>query len=396
MYKKKLRLVPFVLIVLLILSHSVVFAEGFAIEILGGEKEVKLGIEDLKSMADEAKIDEEYIYNSKSGEKSTRVKGVSLAYILKDLANVSAENADVSFQASDGYPVAPQYLEDILSDGLKYVVAYEVDGEAIISKDTGNEEVSIYRKLRHDGEFDSVYKYINKVTVGEALEATGGQEPFAAVIPKPHSHALEATGGQEPKEEPVEEVGEKIEFTDITEEYAFAKEAIEGLAGKGIIAGMGDGKYEPAGDFTRAQFAKIMVEALGYGQVEYKGSFSDVKSDDWFAPYVESAVANGLFKGRSEDVFDPDSKITRQELATVVGRGAVIAGVVEEAKIAKFTMSKSDFADKDLVEDWAAREVAWLEAQKVFTDIAKESFEPTRLVNRAEAALVVYKALFSN
>lgn len=373
MYKKKLRVVPFLLVLLLLMSQVAVFAESsndFTVNILGGEKEVQLSLEDLKSMPEEAQIDEDYIYNSKSGEKSAAVKGVSLAYVLKEIANIKAEAAEVIFEASDGYPIDPQSLEDIFNEDLKYVLAYEVDGEPVISKDSGNEEITIYRKVKQDGEFGTVYKFVNKITLGETKDPV--------------------------EEAPVEEEPtEKIVFTDITEEYGFAKVAIEELAAKGIINGMGDGKYAPEGVFTRAQFAKIMVEALGYEQLEYTGKFTDVKSDDWFAPYVESAIENGLFKGRSEDTFDPNSEITRQEMATTVGRGAILAEVVEEARMAKFTMDKSDFKDKDLVADWAAKEVAWLEAQKVFADIATENFEPTKVINRAEAALVVYKALFS-
>ena len=60
--------------------------EDFAVEILGEgvETELKLTLADLKAMPEEAQINEEYIYNSKAGEKSVVVKGVSLAYVLKE------------------------------------------------------------------------------------------------------------------------------------------------------------------------------------------------------------------------------------------------------------------------------------------------------------------------
>ena len=39
-------------------------------------------------------------------------------------------------------------------------------------------------------------------------------------------------------------------------------------------------------------------------------------------------------------------------------------------------------------------QVAWLEAEGVFSEIAEEKFEPEKVVNRAEAAVVIYNTLF--
>lgn len=381
MFNKKLRHVIFVLAAVLILSQTVVLAEeaeAFAVEITGAgvETELKLTLDDLKSMPEEAQIHEEYIYNSKSGEKSVQVKGVSLAYLLKEKANVVAKNAEVIFEASDGYPIDPQRLEDIFNEDLKFVLAYELDGQAIDNDDIpDNEEIVVYRKLKEPGEFGTVYKMVVKIMVGEATEEADEVEPV--------------------EEEPVPEEKEDIVFTDITEEYKFAEAAIQELVEKGIVDGIGGGKYAPEQEFTRAQFCKIMVEALGYEKGEYTDKFTDVKANDWFAPYVQAAVEIGLFNGNPDGSFKPDKAITRQEMAAVAGRGAVLAEVVSQEKMDKFVMEKSNYKDKDLVSQWAAKEVAWLEAEGVFADIATENFQPEKVVNRAEAAVVVYNTLFN-
>ena len=376
MFNKKFRLVPFVLAVALILSQAVVFAEdakAFAAEITGAgvETELKLTLDDLKSMPEEAQIHEEYIYNSKGGEKSAQVKGVSLAYLLKEKAGVTAKNAEVIFEASDGYPIDPQTLEDIFNEDLKFVLAYEIDGQAVDNDEIpDNEEIVVYRKLKEPGEFGTVYKMVVKMTVGEATEDATEEAKTA------------------------EKEAKEVVFTDITEEYKFAETAIQELSKKGIIDGVGNGKYAPEKEFTRAQFCKVIVEALGYEKVEYTDKFTDVKANDWFAPYVQAAVETGLFEGYSDGSFKPDKAITRQEIAAVAGRGAVLAEVVSQEQINKFKMEKSDYKDKDLVPEWTAKEVAWLEVQKVFVDIATENFQPEKVVNRAEAAVVVYNTLF--
>lgn len=376
MFGKGKRMSVLLLAIILILSQSMVFAEAtkeHVVEITGvGVTELKLALEDLRSMPEEAQIDEAYIYNSKSGEKTVEVKGVSLAYLLVEKAGLTAENAEVHFTAADGYPIDPQLLKDILNEDLKYVVAYEADGEVILDKEN-NEVITVYRKLKKDGEFNTVFKVVNKIEVGEPMVDV--EEPVVET------------------EEPAEEV-EAIVFTDITEEFKFAETAIQELAKKGIINGMGNGLFAPEGEFTRAQFCKIVVEALNIEQAEYKDSFTDVKSADWFAKYVQAAVDTGLFKGYDDNSFKPERVISRQEMAVVVARAAVQADKVKQEKMNKFTMDKSKFVDKADVPAWAENEVAWLESEGAFSDIATENFQPTKVVNRAEAATVVYNTLF--
>ena len=384
---KKFKVIAMVLAIVMILSQSLVFAEDYAVEIGGSlaATELKLTLEDLKSMPEEAQIAQEYVYNSKGGEKTVQVKGVSLAYLLKEMAGVTAEEGNVEFFAADEWPIDPQPLQDVLNDELKFVLAYEVDGEAINNDEGIIEEITVYRNLKYEDEFDTVYKLINKITVGEA-EAVEEETPEEETI--------------EPIEEETEETEEKEEteevtFTDITEEYKFAEAAIYDLAKRGIIDGMGGGLYAPGNEFTREQFCKIIVVALEYELKEYEGAFSDIDDDRWSAPYVQAAVDSGLFVGYPDGTFLPEKVITRQEMALVAARAAVAKGLVEQAKVDKFVMEKSDYIDKEDVADWAGNAVAWLEAQDVFAGIAVEKFEPARNVNRAEAALVVFNTLFS-
>lgn len=170
----------FLFVLILILSTSAVFAQGTenAVEITGSgvENELKLTLDQLKSMPKEAQIQEEYIYNSKSGEKSVEVKGVSLAYILKNNAGITSENAQVSMVASDGYEIPSQSLQDILDPQLKYVLAYEVNGEAVDNDDhPDNEEITIYRKLKEAGEFGTVFKMVAKINVDSDSEASDSE-----------------------------------------------------------------------------------------------------------------------------------------------------------------------------------------------------------------------------
>jgi hypothetical protein len=372
---KRTKVLTIALAIILVLSQVVVFGEDsepvVTITGEGVETELSLTLDELKAMPAEAQIEEEYIYNSKGGQKSVMVKGVSLAYVLQEAGVVEGE-AEVTFIASDDWPIDPQPLTDVMNEELQYVLAYEVDG-AVIDEDENpdNDEITVYRKVKEEGEFNTVFKMIVDINVSGLVEEVAEEEDNI-----------------EEEEEVV-----PVEFTDITEEFAYAEEAINALAGKGIVDGVGDDKYAPEDFFTRAQFAKIMVLSLGYEPAEYQGGFSDVSAEDWEADYVQAAVDAGIFEGYPDGTFGPDNVITRQEIAAVAARGAVTAELVSQAKLDKFVMEKSAYLDKDSVPEWAANEVAWLEAEGIFEDFAVENFEPTLEVDRAQAAVVVYKTL---
>ena len=525
MGKKTRILVAIVMMLVMLLSQSLVLAEDAGVYVLNisGEaikSELKLTIEDLKAMPEQAQIDEEYIYNSKKGQQSVELKGISLAYLFKDKAGLNVENAEVVLEASDGYPVPTQDLQEILNEDLKYILAYEINGEEL-------EEVTVYRKLKEDGEFNTVFKSINKITVGQAITeveenleillseidwaeyemeennySTNNSLGFHKIVKVKGYDLLDTIGkdnlkegknynvkfissdgfeiektieeltdlyffsdfteeskesippmigkytkilGDFPKDqlgtplvwedmdigeedldkgfpklvfgqtniddmnmskwakevvkiviEEIEEVKETqdIVFTDITEEYHFAEIAIKDLARRGIINGVGNDRYAPERELTRAQFCKIVVESLEYEKSEYTGEFSDVGSGNWAGEYIQTAIDKELFKGYTDGTFKPDEKINREQMATVVGRAAVIAEKPGSEKIEKFVMRKSAYLDKDDVSEWAENGVAWLEAEKVFVGIASENFYPRKLVNRAEAALIIYNTLF--
>ncbi|MBN2286466.1 MAG: S-layer homology domain-containing protein [Tissierellales bacterium] len=367
---KSTKVLTILLAIILILSQSIVFADDTVPVITitgeGVETELSLSLDELKAMPEEAQINDTYIYNSKGGQKSVVVKGVSLTYLLEEAGVVEGE-AEVGFTASDDYPINPQPLTDVMNEELQYVVAYEINGLAIDEDDNpDNDEVIIYRKVKQEGEFGTVFKLVININVSKVEAST--EEPEDEVVP--------------------------INFTDITEPYLFADEAIKALASKGIVNGMGNNKYAPEKEFSRAEFSKIMVLSLGYAPVAYQGGFSDISEEDWEADYVQAAVDAGIFQGRGNGIFDPDGIITRQEIAAVAGRAAVTAGIVSQEKLNKFVMEKSLYLDKDLVPEWAENEIAWLEAQGIFTDFIGESFGPTLNVDRAQAAVVVYKTLF--
>ena len=101
--------------------------------------------------------------------------------------------------------------------------------------------------------------------------------------------------------------------------------AIEALASRGILGGVGGGRFAPEGALTRAQFAAILVRALGLS-LHQTGAFLDVPADAWYAAYADTAAANGLIGGVGGGRFNPSGRMTRQAAAAVAARSARLCG----------------------------------------------------------------------
>ena len=78
-------------------------------------------------------------------------------------------------------------------------------------------------------------------------------EPSATPEPVPVPTPSVNTGPKlEPKE--LKLPAERKSFTDLGEEYSWAVDAVEVLAGAGVIDGVGEGKYDPSASITRGEF----------------------------------------------------------------------------------------------------------------------------------------------
>ena len=108
-------------------------------------------------------------------------------------------------------------------------------------------------------------------------------------------------------------------FSDVSADKWY-NNAVSTLCHMGVLGGYSDGTFRPNAPITRAEFAKIAVSfAQANGSAVYS-YFTDVKTTDWFAPYVTTAKDSGLIEGYSDGSFKPENRITRAEACAIVNR----------------------------------------------------------------------------
>ena len=169
------------------------------------------------------------------------------------------------------------------------------------------------------------------------------------------------------------------------------KAAIEALAARKIINGMGDGTFAPDKNMTRAEFATITVKALGL-TAKANNSFTDVKASDWFAGFVGTANTYGIVNGVGEGKFNPGGTITRQEAATMVARAAKLCGMNTDYSAAAARDILAQFGDYTKTAEWARAPLAFCYDQGIL-DASALNIQPTVAIKRCEIAQMLYHML---
>ncbi len=171
--------------------------------------------------------------------------------------------------------------------------------------------------------------------------------------------------------------------------------AIEALAAREIINGMNEKEFQPRETMTRAQYATIVVKALGLTP-RANGKFSDVPDNKWYAPYVGTANAYGMVNGVSETEFNPEGTITRQEAATLLARAARLCGMDTEMDQDGIRFYLAQFTDYVKVSDYAQGPMAFCFREGILReDEFGENLEPKTPILRSEIARMVYRLMSS-
>lgn len=109
-----------------------------------------------------------------------------------------------------------------------------------------------------------------------------------------------------------------VNFADVSSNAWYAK-AVNTLGSLGIVSGVGDNCFNPNRTITRAEFTAI---AARFAKANETGSvrFSDVPVNAWYYNAVLTAVNYGWITGVGDNRFAPSEQITRAEAATIVNR----------------------------------------------------------------------------
>ncbi len=169
---------------------------------------------------------------------------------------------------------------------------------------------------------------------------------------------------------------------------SWAKDAIHYMAEEGVVNGFWeDNTFRPADSVTRVQFIKMIVEMFGLTKTT-SINYSDVKSTDWFYPYVQKAAAQGfilnagLYAGASS--LDPNGPLTREEAA------ALLASYLDLDPNKK--AASSTYKDFNTIKSKYQNYVLQATYEGLFEGDDTGNFSPQRVLRRCEAVAILYRA----
>ncbi len=159
----------------------------------------------------------------------------------------------------------------------------------------------------------------------------------------------------------------------------WAGDAIDSLSDLGVINGYEDGTFRPDGNVTRAEFAKMLV--LAFELQGEKADFDDI-SAHWAEEYISASGSVMYNPGKS---FNPDRDASRADIAYAT------AGVL--GLEAKDDSALEAYKDAGQVIDEMKANIAASVENGIIVGYEDLTIRPDNPVTRAEAAVIVYRAL---
>lgn len=167
-------------------------------------------------------------------------------------------------------------------------------------------------------------------------------------------------------------------FPDVGPEF-WGASYISSAAERGYIQGYEDGTFRPNRAITRAEFCRMLNQALGLTKEETI-QFRDVSSNHWYYSEVKKAVAAGYIAGYEDNSFRGDNSISREEAAVAISRIATPTDVQKNIW---------ELVDAGSISTWALDAAKMLYSKGYMEGDNFRRFQPKGNLTRAELTKTV-------
>jgi hypothetical protein len=173
----------------------------------------------------------------------------------------------------------------------------------------------------------------------------------------------------------------------------WANSVVSLLEARGLVSGDEAARFRPDAPLTRAQLAKLLVSGLGHSvdADQLKGvpsRFTDLPAGHWSAGWVEALAELGVTAGYPDGTFQPDSSLTRAEVAVLLARamGLPVDGPAGGT-------APLPYADQETIPDWARGAVQATTAAGLWQGYEDGRFRPSDALTRAEGSAILYRLM---
>ena len=201
---------------------------------------------------------------------------------------------------------------------------------------------------------------------------------------KEEGKTTEDTDKEEDKDDESTETTE-LNFTDVKENDWFFK-GVEYVVDKGIMSGVSENEFAPAGKLTRAMLVQMLYNMESRPACDAENAFMDVPVGQWYTDAVIWANDAKIVSGMGEGLFAPNMEITREQMVVMLYNYAKFKGYDVTA-----SADLSAFADTASVSAWAQPAMQWAVAEGYISGMGDSQLAPQGTATRAEIASVIMR-----
>ena len=189
---------------------------------------------------------------------------------------------------------------------------------------------------------------------------------------------------EEPEEVEETEETETISFKDVKENDWFY-EAVSYAVENGLMNGMSEDVFAPNTPLTREMLAVVLYNVEGQPESAGVNPFTDVKADIWYTDAILWANENGIVAGYDNSAYGVGDLITREQFATILYRYAQFKGY----DTTQGGMAVREFSDYENISDYARPAMAWAVNAGIMGGMDDGTLMPQGKATRAEAATML-------
>ena len=175
---------------------------------------------------------------------------------------------------------------------------------------------------------------------------------------------------------------------DVTEDH-WAYKAVQYCYANGIVSGISATEFGRDHQIRRGDFMLMLYNALGKPATNAVASFTDVSPSDYYFTALSWGQGAGLASGMGGGAYSPTAPVTREQAFTILRQAMPLMG--KDCPTGSLTVL-DQFADKDMIADYAKGHTATLVAQGVVSGKGT-GIDPKGNLTRAEMAVLLHKLL---
>ncbi len=172
-------------------------------------------------------------------------------------------------------------------------------------------------------------------------------------------------------------------FTDVSESR-WSYGSILYAYDKGYMNGTGNNKFSPAASMTRGMVVTVLYRMEGSPSVRYSDIFTDVQEGTWYTDAVIWAKNAEVVNGTTDDTFSPESRITREQLVTMLYRFCEYRFIDVTG-----TIDLSSYTDSDKIHEYALDAFRWAVSESLISGMSENILSPRTGATREQFATIL-------